>query len=140
MLLYGDFGYIPFYWEWTEHVFSYFEAHLQRCALYQIVYTSLYSYNCDMHVLRAFCERWCPTSHILHTISGEVSISLWGLHRPGKLPISGKIYDEIVPSLQAFKHRDKQNLRTMPSCKFLFAAFRSLEKMHVCEKGIIAKA
>lgn len=115
MILYGDFGYIPLFWEWTEHVLSCFEARLRRCALYEAVYASLYSYSCDVHVVRAFCESWCPTTNTLHTISGEMSISLWDLHKLGGLPINGKIYDETIRCLQAFEHRDKQNLRTMPS-------------------------
>jgi len=97
--------------------------------------------RCDMHVVHAFCESWCPTTNTLHTISGEMSISLWDLHKLGRLPINGKIYDEIISYLQAFEHWDKQNLRTMPSsCKFLFATFRYLKKMSVCEKGVSAKA
>lgn len=141
MILYGDFGYIPLFWEWTEHVLSCFEARLRRCALYEAVYASLYSYSRDVHVVRAFCESWCPTTNTLHTISGEMSISLWDLHKLGGLSISGKIYDETIPCLQAFEHRDKQNLRTMPSsCRFLFAAFGCLEMMSTGEKGINAKA
>jgi len=122
-------------------VLSCFEARLRRCALYEAVYTSLYSYSRDMHLVRALCESWCPTTNTLHTIFKEMSISLWDLYNLGRLPISGKIYDETTPGLQAFEHRDKQNLRTMPSfCNFLFATFRCLEKMSVCEKGISAKA
>ena len=106
---YGDFGYILLYWEWIDHVLSCFEVCLWRCALYQVVYASLYSYIRKIHVLSAFCESWCPTTNTLHTISGEMSISLWNLHKLGGFPISGKIYDEIVPSIQAFEYRYKQN-------------------------------
>jgi len=68
-------------------------------------------------------------------------ISLWDLDSLGRLPISGKIYDETVSTIQAFEYWDKQNLKTIPSsCKFLFASFRSLEKMPICEKGISSKA
>jgi len=75
MLLDGDFSYIPLYWEWTEHVLYYFKARLQRCALYQAVYASLYSYGRDMHILRAFRQSLCPTTNTLHTISTKMSIS-----------------------------------------------------------------
>ena len=108
MIVYDDFGYIPLFWEWTEYVLSCFEARLQRCALYEAVYTSLYSYSRDMHLVRALCESWCPTTNTLHTIFKEMSISLWDLYNLGRLPISGKIYDETTPGLQAFEHRDKQ--------------------------------
>ena len=70
-----------------------------------MVYASLYSYSRDMQVLRAFRKSWCPTTSTLHTISGEMSIPLRDLHRLGGLPVSGKIYDETVHSLQAFEHR-----------------------------------
>ena len=120
---------------------SCFEARLRRCALYEAVYASLYSYSCDMHVVRVFCKSWCPTPNTLYTISREMSFSLWDWQKLGGLPINGKTYDETIPCLEAFEHRDKQNLRTMPSfCNFLFATFRCLEKMSVCEKGISAKA
>ena len=108
ILLYGDFGYIPWYWEWTEHVLSCFEVRLRRCALYQAVYASLYSYSRDIHVLCTFCESWYPTTNTLHTISGKMSISLWDLHRLGGLPISDKIYDVNDPSIQVFEYRNKK--------------------------------
>ena len=56
MILYGDFGYIPLFWEWTEHVLLCFEARLQRWALYEAVYVLLYSNSRDIHVVRAFYE------------------------------------------------------------------------------------
>jgi len=34
MLFYEEFGYIPLYWEWTEHVLSCFEELLRSCSLY----------------------------------------------------------------------------------------------------------
>jgi len=69
-----------------------------------VVYASLYSYSRNIHVLSAFCESWCPTTNTLHTISGEMSISLWDLYRLGRLLIIGKIYDETIPSIQAFEY------------------------------------
>lgn len=141
MLLYGEFSYIPLYWEWTEHVLSCFATRLQRCGLYQAVYASLYSYSRDIHVMRAICECWCHATNTLHTLSGEVSISLWDLHKLGGFPISGKIYDKTIPCFHIFEYRDKQNLRTLPTfCKFLFAVFRCLEHTPGCEKGVNAKA
>ena len=69
LLLYQELGYIPLYWELTERVLACFGTHLRDCSLYQAVYASLYSYSRDAHVLRDFCESWCPTTNTLHTLS-----------------------------------------------------------------------
>ena len=71
-VLYGEFAYIPLYWEWAERVFLYFSERLRDYSRYQVVYTSLYSYSQDAHVLHAFCESWCPTTNTLYTIYGEL--------------------------------------------------------------------
>jgi len=70
------------------------------------VYASLYTYDRDPHVIRAFYEAWCPETNTLHTISGEMSISLWDLYKLGGLLIYKKILDEVVPSRDAlYQHR-----------------------------------
>jgi len=107
LLLYQELGYIPLYWELTERVLTCFGLYLRDCSLYQAVYASLYSYNRDAYVLHALCGSWCPTTNTLHTLSRELSISLWDLHRLGGLLIYGEIYDETIPSSQFFGHRDK---------------------------------
>ena len=94
----------------------------------------------NAHILRAFYESWCPTTNTLHTLSGELSISLWDLHHLGDLLIYDQIYDETIPNSQIFSHRDKQGHRGIPSsCSFLFTAFRSLKKAHSHDKGVTTK-
>ena len=140
LLLYGEFAYVPLYLEWTECVLACFDQHFRDCSIYQAVYASLYSYSRDAHVLRAFCESWCPTTNILHTLSGELSITLWELHHFGGLLIYDQIYDKTIPSSQIFSCRDKQGQRVIPSsCGFLFTVFRCLEKAHSHDKGVTAK-
>ena len=73
------------------------------------MYTSLYTYDRDPHVICAFCEAWCPETNTLHTISGEMSISMWDLYKLGGLPIYGKIYHEAVPSQDALYQRCQNN-------------------------------
>ena len=60
------------------------------------MYASLYTYDRDPHVVRIFCEAWCPETNTLHTISGEMLMFLWDLYKLARLPIYGKIYDEAV--------------------------------------------
>jgi len=43
-----------------------------------------------------------PTTNSLHTLFGERS--MWDLSRLDGLPISGRIYDEIILSAQVFNH------------------------------------
>ena len=75
--IFGESSFILKYWEWVEHILSCFESQLRTCRLFDAVYASLYTYDRDPHVIRAFCEAWCPETNTLHTISGEMSISLW---------------------------------------------------------------
>ena len=80
---------------------SCFESQLRTFRLFDVVYASLYTYDRDPHVIRVFCEAWCPEINTLHTTSGEMSISLRDLYKLGGLPIYGKIYDEAVLSRDA---------------------------------------
>jgi len=140
LLLYGESAYIPLYWEWMVRVVACFGQRLRDCSLYQAVYASLYSYSLNADVLHVVCESWCPTTNTLHTLSGELSISLWVLHRLGGLPIYGQSYGETIPSSQIFSPRDKQGQRVIPSsCGFLFVTFSCLKKAHSQDKGVTAK-
>ena len=69
MLFYREFDYIHLYWEWTEHLQSYFRQHLKNCSLHQAVYASLYSYSRDIHVLHVFCEGWYPVTNTHYNLS-----------------------------------------------------------------------
>ena len=104
-----------------------------------VVYTSLY-YSRDAHVLRNFYESWCPATNTLQTSSGELSITLWDLHRLSGLSINNKIYYMTIPSAYVFNHHDKQNQRViLSSCDFLIVVFRCLEKAHSCEVNFWCK-
>ena len=102
------------------------------------MYASLYTYDHDPHVIRAFCEAWCPEINTLHTISGEISISLWDLYKLGGLPIYGKIYDEAVPSRHALYQRRQNNQRLIqPTCRYLLATYSHLENAN--DRGVCAE-
>jgi len=96
--IFVEFSFILKYWEWVDHILSCFESQLRTCRLFDAVYASLYTYDRDPHVIYAFCEAWCPETNTLHTISREMSISLWDLYKLGGRPIYEKIYDEVVPN------------------------------------------
>ncbi|MBT0984628.1 hypothetical protein KJ032_26740, partial [Salmonella enterica subsp. enterica serovar Typhimurium] len=98
LLTTGEIVFAQFYWEWLEDVLSRSKDVLTNVGLYHAVYASLFSYDCHPSVIRAFFERWCSATNTLHTAQGEMSISLWDLHRIGGLPIQGRFYDEVVPS------------------------------------------
>ena len=85
--IFGEFSFIMKYWEWVEHILSYFESQLRACRLFDAVFASLYTYDRDPHIIRTFCEPWYPETTTLHTISGEMSISLWDLYN-----LVGSIY------------------------------------------------
>ena len=73
---------------------------LKNVKLYEAIFASLFSHDCHASMIRAFCERWCPTTNTLHNSIREVSISLWDLYRIVKLPIIGSFYDEMVSSAE----------------------------------------
>ena len=95
------------------------------------MYASLYTYDRDKDIIRAFCENWCPATNTLHLASGESSISLLDLHRLGGLPLHGLFYDEVIPcAAELTGSSDKK--RFLPKCcEHLFVAYHFLrEKKH----------
>ncbi|KAL0445561.1 UNVERIFIED_CONTAM: hypothetical protein Slati_1684000 [Sesamum latifolium] len=94
----GDFYYTKGYWEWTEDVLNRCGRRLRLISVYDAVYASLFTYDHNFDIIKAFCEAWCPLTNTLLTSAGELSISLWDLHDLAGLPIMGCLYDEVVPS------------------------------------------
>ncbi|KAL0340424.1 UNVERIFIED_CONTAM: hypothetical protein Sradi_4559200 [Sesamum radiatum] len=94
----GEFRYTKGYWEWTEDVLSRCGDRLRHLKIYDAVYASLFTYDHNSDIVKAFCEAWCPLTNTLHTSAGEMSISLWDLHELVGLPMTGCLYDEVVPS------------------------------------------
>ncbi|KAM2348023.1 hypothetical protein ACFX1X_011721 [Malus domestica] len=120
----GEAVFDEFYLEWLEDVLSRSKDVLTKVGLYHAVYASLFSYDCHPSVIRAFFEHWCSGTNILHTAQGEMSISLWDLHRIGGLPIHGKFYDEVVPSAEELSLCNSRGLPA--SCRYLFWAYHKL--------------
>ncbi|KAL0385980.1 UNVERIFIED_CONTAM: hypothetical protein Sradi_2992300, partial [Sesamum radiatum] len=65
---------------------------------YDTVYASLFTYDHDSDIIKVFYEAWCPLINTLLTSVGELSISLWDLHDLARLPVTGCLFDEVVPS------------------------------------------
>ncbi|KAK9672225.1 hypothetical protein RND81_12G085800 [Saponaria officinalis] len=93
-----------------------FDDILKASSIYTAVYASLYTYDRNGHIMRAFFESWCPETNTLHT-------------QAGGFPIDGEIYDEAVSQPGTLMQRDPAGNRMIPeSCTCLFAAFRRLLK------------
>ena len=73
---------------------------LDATDLYSAVIASLFTYNYDENLMKAFCECWSPLTNTLHTLVGEISITPWDLSILGGLPCIGAFYDEVVPNAQ----------------------------------------
>ncbi|KAK4389548.1 hypothetical protein Sango_2291800 [Sesamum angolense] len=100
------------------------------CAIkiYDAVYASLFTYDHNSDIVKAFCEAWCPLTNTLHTSAGEMSISLWDLHELVGLPMTGCLYDEVVPSALELTGVDEKRERFIPrSCKYLLYAYHLLQ-------------
>ena len=122
----GEWSYIPLYWEWLEDVLVRSRQTLNKAHIYDAVSASLYTYDRNADVMRAFCEGWCPQTNTLHTSLGEMSISLWDLYRLGGLPIFGRLYDEAIPCYEELTGSDETERFIPKSCDHLFAAFHLL--------------
>lgn len=95
--------------------------------IYDVVYASLFTYGHNSGILQAFCEAWCPKTSTLRTSVGELSISLWDLHILGGFPISGSLYEEIVPEAKELVGHDEKRTKYIPRvCEYLFVAFHHL--------------
>ena len=119
----GEWSYIPLYWEWLEDVLFRSKKTFNKAHIYDAVSASLYTYDRNVDVMRAFCEGWCPQTNTLHTSLGEMSISLWDLYRLGGLPIFGRLYDKAIPCYEELTGSDETERFIPKSCDHLFAAF-----------------
>lgn len=123
----GEFQYIPGYWEWTEDVLSRCKPKLDAARISDAVHASLFTYDRNVDIMKAFYEAWCPSTNTLLTSLGEMSISLYDMRVIAGLPVRGKFYDEVVPSARELTGTDKTGAKFVPrSCKHLFCAFRKL--------------
>ncbi|KAK6128210.1 hypothetical protein DH2020_038044 [Rehmannia glutinosa] len=126
----GEFHYIKGYWEWTEDVLSRCKNNLQKVKIYDAVYASLFTYDNNSNIMRAFCEAWCPSTNTLLTSFGELSISLWDLHTLAGLPITRSLYDEVVPCAKELTSLDEVASRFLPrSCSYLLHDYHYLRKI-----------
>ena len=127
----GEFTYIPKYWEWAEDVRFRCHKYLDEINILNAVYASLYTYDRDKDIIRAFCENWCPATNTLHLASGEASISLLDLHRLGGLPFYGLFYDEVILCAAELTSSGDKGRFFPKCCEHLFVAYHFLgEKKH----------
>ncbi|KAL0362151.1 UNVERIFIED_CONTAM: hypothetical protein Scaly_1170300, partial [Sesamum calycinum] len=110
----GEFRYTKGYWEWTEDVLSRCGDRLRHLKIYDVVYASLFTYDHNSDIVKAFCEAWCSLTNTLLTSAGKMSISLWDLHELVGLPMTGCLYDEVVPSALELTGVDEKRERFIP--------------------------
>ncbi|PIN02830.1 hypothetical protein CDL12_24654 [Handroanthus impetiginosus] len=96
----GEFQYIKGYWEWTEDVLSRCRHKLDAVQIYDFIYASLFTYDRNSEVMKAFFEAWCPLTNTFLTSFEELFISLWDLYYLVGLPLFGSLYDEVIPSFE----------------------------------------
>ncbi|KAK4400533.1 hypothetical protein Sango_1159400 [Sesamum angolense] len=109
-----EFRYTKGYWEWTEDVLSRCGDRLCHIKIYDAVYASLFTYDHNSDIVKAFCEAWCPLKNTLVTSAGEMPISLWDLHELAGLPMTDCLYDEVVPSALELTGVDEKRERFIP--------------------------
>ena len=121
----GESFFIEWYWELVDEVLGWHGPFLKGCKFYEAVFASLFNCNRHASVIRAFCERWCPTTNTLHTSIGEVSISLWDLYCIVGLLITRSLYDEMVSSAEELSN-DATKSSLPPSFWNLFLAYHQI--------------
>ncbi|KAL0395515.1 UNVERIFIED_CONTAM: hypothetical protein Slati_4517700 [Sesamum latifolium] len=124
-----EFHYTKGYWEWTEDVLSpVCGKRLHLINAYDAVYASLFTYDHNFDIIKAFCEAWCLLTNTLLTSAGELSISLWDLHDLVGLPMTGCLYDEFVSSALELTGVDEKGGRfILRSSKYLLYAYHLLQ-------------
>ncbi|KAI5328303.1 hypothetical protein L3X38_027700 [Prunus dulcis] len=56
-----------------------------------------------------------------------MSISLWDLHEIGGLPITGRFYDEVIPTTESLNRKDHKCVSYIPHiCRYLFLAYHKI--------------
>ncbi|KAK4409474.1 hypothetical protein Sango_0020400 [Sesamum angolense] len=100
-----EFRYTKGYWEWTEDVLSRYGDRLRHLKIYDVVYASLFTYDHNFDIVKAFCEVWCPLTNTLLTSIGKMFISLWDLHELVGLPMTGCLFDEVVPKKKTVRSK-----------------------------------
>ncbi|KAL0402261.1 UNVERIFIED_CONTAM: hypothetical protein Slati_4256000 [Sesamum latifolium] len=104
------------------------EEKLRLINAYDVVYASLFTYDDNSDIIEAFCEAWCPLTNTLLTSIGELSISLWDLQDLARLPMTGCLYDEVVPSALELTGVDEKGDRFISrSKKYLLYAYHLLQ-------------
>ncbi|KAI3470176.1 hypothetical protein Pfo_026839 [Paulownia fortunei] len=110
-------------------ILSWCEHKLLAVRIYDSVYASLFTYDHNSDIIKAFCDAWCPLTNTLLTSLGELSISLWDLYTLAGLPMIGSLYNEVVPSAKELTGVDEAESRFVPrSCKYLFHAYHLLQR------------
>ncbi|KAI5317115.1 hypothetical protein L3X38_036822 [Prunus dulcis] len=128
--------FIKYYWEWLEDVLSRNTQVLKSVGLYNAVFASLFSYDRHAPVIRAFREYWCHETNTLHTSQGEMSIFLWDLHEIGGLSITGRFYDEVIPTTESLNRKDHKGVSYIPHiCRYLFLAYKKSSRKTVRNKS-----
>ncbi|KAL0416269.1 UNVERIFIED_CONTAM: hypothetical protein Slati_3458800, partial [Sesamum latifolium] len=126
----GEFHYTKGYWEWTEDVLSRCREKLRLINAYNIVYASLFTYDHNSDIIKAFSEAWCPLTNTFLTSAGELSILLWDLHDLAGLPMMSCLYDEVIPRALELTGDDEKGGRFIPrSSKYLLYAYHLLQSV-----------
>ncbi|TYK16278.1 uncharacterized protein E5676_scaffold21G00470 [Cucumis melo var. makuwa] len=137
----GEFCFIDCYWEWLELVVGRNTRLLYSTRLYGTVTASLYTYDRNSDVVRAFCEAWCPSTNTLHTMAGELSISLWDLWSFGGLPVKGDFYEKRIPSFKELTSTSRDKTKCLPTtCQYLFQAYYSIPTTRKQKKASHSKS
>ena len=101
---------------------------LKDAKIYNVVYESPFYHDCNTNTMQSFCEAWFPTINTLLTSVGELSIPIWDLHVICGLPISGFLYEEVVPNVEDLTRTFENGKRFLPqSCEHIFDAFHQLQ-------------
>ncbi|GAA0145170.1 hypothetical protein LIER_05423 [Lithospermum erythrorhizon] len=124
--IHGNFEYIPGYWEWAEDILSHYSGILDGALLSDVVLASLCFYDCSDAFLKAFCDSWCRSTNTLIIPPGELSISLWELLELGGLPVTGHLFDEVVPIAECLSPTLDSDARLPRSCRFLLLSSHRL--------------
>ncbi|GAA0148152.1 hypothetical protein LIER_07673 [Lithospermum erythrorhizon] len=94
--------------------------------LTEAVQASHYVYDFSDEFLKAFCEHWCPSTNTFIIPPGKLSISLWDFLDLGGLSVTGRLFDEVVPTGECLSQSLSEEARLPASCMFLLLGYHYL--------------
>ncbi|XP_058108503.1 uncharacterized protein LOC131251659 [Magnolia sinica] len=120
-----------YYSAWTKAILKKYKDVLVAAKIFSAIEATSEFFHKDTMIYKGFLKYWSSTTNSFHLPIGEVSITLWDLHRMAGLPISGSFLDEYVPTNEEFAYvAPNRTPKILASTIKLFREMSCLHDVH----------